>query len=270
MPGMPSLPSGSQGDEQGDRGQSSPGEENAGSDQNSGGDQGQEESGSQGDDSANTSSQSSDGGDQNDGETAEDTAQPGEGRSDEVDFSEEDPSGGSSSSSAESGGSSSASAQSGGSGSARSNSERQAELEGVLNDTMASYDGMILREREYVLNRGNQEGSEEELERGGAGGSLPDGELPYDEAGEEEAGGGSPSGQDDRSSGGGYRPGGPAQNRDGDFNHEGQTPPPEDIPSGNDDDVVARQIREAAMRETDPVLREKLWDEYRKYKNQTN
>ena len=43
---------------------------------------------------------------------------------------------------------------------------------------------------------------------------------------------------------------------------------PEDIPSGDDDDVVARQIREAAMREKDPKLREKLWDEYRKYKNQ--
>ena len=42
-------------------------------------------------------------------------------------------------------------------------------------------------------------------------------------------------------------------------------PVPEDIPSGNDDDVVARQLREAAMREPDPELREKLWDEYRKY-----
>jgi hypothetical protein len=43
-------------------------------------------------------------------------------------------------------------------------------------------------------------------------------------------------------------------------------PPPKDIPSGNDDDVVARQLREAAMREEDPAVREKLWDEYRKYK----
>jgi hypothetical protein len=42
-------------------------------------------------------------------------------------------------------------------------------------------------------------------------------------------------------------------------------PPPEDIPSGRDDDVVARQLREAAMREPDPELREALWDEYRKY-----
>jgi len=42
-------------------------------------------------------------------------------------------------------------------------------------------------------------------------------------------------------------------------------PPPEDIPSGRDDDVVARQLREAAMTEPDPELRELLWEEYRNY-----
>ena len=41
---------------------------------------------------------------------------------------------------------------------------------------------------------------------------------------------------------------------------------PEDIGDGSDDDVVARQIREAAMNEEDPALREKLWAEYRNYK----
>jgi len=35
---------------------------------------------------------------------------------------------------------------------------------------------------------------------------------------------------------------------------------------GNDDDIVMRQIREAAERETDPVMKEKLWNEYRKLK----
>lgn len=44
----------------------------------------------------------------------------------------------------------------------------------------------------------------------------------------------------------------------------GNVPP--DLVDGSDDDIVARQIREAAMKETDPALREKLWDEYRKYK----
>jgi len=43
-------------------------------------------------------------------------------------------------------------------------------------------------------------------------------------------------------------------------------PPPPDIPDGRDDDVVARQLREAAENEPDPELRKKLWDEYRRYK----
>jgi hypothetical protein len=41
---------------------------------------------------------------------------------------------------------------------------------------------------------------------------------------------------------------------------------PKDVADAKDDDVVARQLREAAMAEPDPVLREKLWDEYRRYK----
>jgi len=42
---------------------------------------------------------------------------------------------------------------------------------------------------------------------------------------------------------------------------------PDDIPTGaHDDDIIARQLREAAMQEPDPELREKLWDEYRRYK----
>ncbi len=33
-----------------------------------------------------------------------------------------------------------------------------------------------------------------------------------------------------------------------------------------DDDIVARQLREAAEKETDPELKKRLWEEYRKYK----
>ena len=45
---------------------------------------------------------------------------------------------------------------------------------------------------------------------------------------------------------------------------------PADIPDGKDDDIVARQLREAAMKETDPELRERLWEEYRQYKKSTS
>jgi hypothetical protein len=41
------------------------------------------------------------------------------------------------------------------------------------------------------------------------------------------------------------------------------------IPSGADDDIVARRLRRAAENETDPELKEKLWKEYRDYKENT-
>ena len=41
---------------------------------------------------------------------------------------------------------------------------------------------------------------------------------------------------------------------------------PVDIPDGHDDDIVARQLREAAEKETDPALKKKLWEEYKAYK----
>jgi len=39
--------------------------------------------------------------------------------------------------------------------------------------------------------------------------------------------------------------------------------------SKEDDDIVARQLREAAENETDPELKEKLWKEYEDYKKNT-
>jgi hypothetical protein len=41
---------------------------------------------------------------------------------------------------------------------------------------------------------------------------------------------------------------------------------PDDIAVIMDDDIVAKQLREAALAEEDPELRERLWEEYRKYK----
>jgi len=40
-----------------------------------------------------------------------------------------------------------------------------------------------------------------------------------------------------------------------------------DRASYQDDDIVARQLREAAENETDPELKKKLWEEYYEYKN---
>ncbi len=41
---------------------------------------------------------------------------------------------------------------------------------------------------------------------------------------------------------------------------------PDDIPTMVDDDIIARQLREAAIVEKNSDLRDRLWDEYRKYK----
>ena len=40
---------------------------------------------------------------------------------------------------------------------------------------------------------------------------------------------------------------------------------PDDIPDLVSEDIVAKQLREAALSEDDPELRERLWDEYRSY-----
>ena len=42
---------------------------------------------------------------------------------------------------------------------------------------------------------------------------------------------------------------------------------PDDIPDPQGDDIVAQQLREAAIAETDPDLRDKLWEEYKRYKS---
>jgi hypothetical protein len=89
----------------------------------------------------------------------------------------------------------------------------------------------------------------------GEEGNPEDGNSPYAD-GVADAGGYSSGG-----GGGGMRGGGGSGPQD-----TTKYPPPADIPSGNDDDVVARQLREAAEREPDPAVRAKLWDEYRKYK----
>ncbi len=40
---------------------------------------------------------------------------------------------------------------------------------------------------------------------------------------------------------------------------------PEDIPSPDNDTVLQKQLRRAAMEEQDPVLKQKMWNEYRRY-----
>ena len=158
--------------------------------------------------------------------------------------------------------------------------ERVAALEREFERELGEFDGVIAREQAAVSSRENQRGlggaggygsagaagGEGMAGPGGAGGGAGAGgyggsALPPDWGeGDESYAGGS-------NSGGGNMPAGGAE-REGDYTQTAAVAPiPDDIPDGRDDDIVARQLREAAMRETDPALREKLWDEYRKYKN---
>ena len=117
-----------------------------------------------------------------------------------------------------------------------------------LEEALGAFDGEILAEREVLEQRSNESPSGS----GGAGNGLPGGAAPA----------GSGSGQSGAPKGGGVMPAPPSR----------PTPPmprgqaPDDIPDARDDDIIARQLREAAMAETDPELREALWEEYRRYK----
>ena len=135
-------------------------------------------------------------------------------------------------------------------------------LNQALEESLGQFDGEILGSRQSAQAR--------DAQRGSTGTDIA---MIDDEQGEGEPEGGSENGQGpgglpgDMSSGTGSRPGLPQQARQGEYQHasSGATVPA-DIPDGTDDDVVARQIREAAMKEQDPELREKLWEEYRKYR----
>jgi len=93
-------------------------------------------------------------------------------------------------------------------------------------------------------------------EEGGGASSESSGTQPQDQSATS-GGGGAAAEQGDKAAGG-PSTSGAAQGSDDII------PIPEDIGDGRNDDIVLRQIREAAVNERDPVLREKLWDEYRR------
>jgi hypothetical protein len=148
----------------------------------------------------------------------------------------------------------------GGSGSAEilTNAEQVAILDGQLERGTGDFDDLILEERGRIQ-RTTKSAPPADAEPappgtyGGGGGGEATEAADY--------GVGSGRGR------GGQQGPVPRDKYEGDIPQQAASfPAPADIPTGDDDDVVARQLREAAMREPDPQLREKLWDEYRKYK----
>jgi hypothetical protein len=145
--------------------------------------------------------------------------------------------------------------------SATTQAEEVAALEARLGGSLAEFDRLLLEEARRARTRGAS-----------AGGGLPGG-----------SGGGAGSEVASRGSAAGSRAPGAKDGADGKAAGQqaggeagrprieggepvGTAARPPDVGDGADDDVVARQIRRAAESEPDPALREKLWDEYRKYK----
>ncbi|MBL4827050.1 MAG: hypothetical protein JKY66_04940 [Spongiibacteraceae bacterium] len=134
--------------------------------------------------------------------------------------------------------------------------ERISILDRELSQSSGSFDQMILREREHIRTRAKQNGG---IMVGSANEEFEAVQEPVMTSSAEE---GAPP-----------PPGAPANEGASERSRAGNRPatvasytPPIDIPDGNDDDVVARQLREAAIKEPNAKLREKLWNEYRKYK----
>ena len=171
----------------------------------------------------------------------------------------------------------------------RTEDERVTTLDGQLAKSMSDFDELLLREMEELKRRqssapdgGGSVGGAGRDGQGGAGGAGEDGQRESDaegvaatDKGEESRGEGrtrqSQTEQKEQQQTASRQTGDEQALGSGGQNNEKTTAstkrdaPPED----SDDDIVARQLREAAESETDPELREKLWEEYRRYKADT-
>jgi hypothetical protein len=148
----------------------------------------------------------------------------------------------------------------------RTQEEKTATLEGDFLASLGDFDDMLLKEESKVAARVPSQ--RETSTSGRAGSSNGDGTA---------GGTGENTAASDAAANGGSAAQG-AQSRPasgqgesigaGNGNQESSVygVPGGTLPPPKDDDIVARQLREAAEKETDPELKKKLWEEYWKYK----
>ncbi len=156
----------------------------------------------------------------------------------------------------------------------RTSQEQVAALDAELMAGLGEYDERLLREQERVKaaapnnnsgSGGNGAGLGGEGDgAGNEGDGADDAQGTAD--GQSRNSGGVAGDSSESATSGGQRGGGPVDGseRSGDAGDDSDQPA--DVGDGSDDDVVARQLREAAEKETDPELKAKLWEEYRRYK----
>jgi hypothetical protein len=156
--------------------------------------------------------------------------------------------------------------------------EQLAVLDAELMSGLGDFDEMLLREQDRVRAKapmsdaggaggggdGVGDGSGDGSGKGSGEGDAGAAEGSEGESAESGEGTEASQGTGGANAGMGGRESGPRTQRDGQ-----RRGVPGNIPNGDDDDVVARQLREAAEKETSPELKAKLWEEYRKYKEGT-
>ena len=142
---------------------------------------------------------------------------------------------------------------------------------GVFDDRMRKEQETISQERAAGSGTGSGPGMEGYPGEGteGSGTEGHQGEGGGEAAQRSGAAGGEGASGEDGSESTGEQGGGGGVGGGGPLGGSGPSDVPADLPDGRDDDIVARQLREAAMKETDPELRERLWEEYRQYKKST-
>jgi hypothetical protein len=159
--------------------------------------------------------------------------------------------------------------------------DRRAQIDRRFDETFAVFDERLRKEQETISQERSSRGSgtgtvsegaggdeaEAGAEEGGDAGSAGEGAEAGD--GSEQSAPGAPGGRGESAGTESGEQGGGGGVGGGGMGGSGPNTVPADIPDGRDDDIVARQLREAAMKETDPELRERLWEEYRQYKKST-
>jgi hypothetical protein len=133
--------------------------------------------------------------------------------------------------------------------------EAAAALDHELDGALDEFDRQMSEEMQRLAEEAANAEQESSQSTGGGAGSGPGSSGGAAGGSTSDDGGSTEDGGDSSGAAGGSGPGGTESGR-----------VPEDVGDGSDDDIVARQLREAATAEEDPELREKLWEEYRRYK----
>jgi hypothetical protein len=159
--------------------------------------------------------------------------------------------------------------------------ERRAALDKQLNDSLGSFDASLRKEQEKIAQE--RDARQATVAASTASASAGSGAPTSGTDQTADAAGSSATDAPEKTSGsrgGGTGKRGDARSHAGDLKSDksvsgangsasGNGALANEIPDGNDDDVVARRLRKAAEQETDPELKDKLWKEYVEYKKNT-